>query len=326
MSATMVMTMATPTLSADSTPCCPGCGYSLPLDHSQVQLLEAQARIEDLENQVRLLNEKATAAVGRWADYEDEISILRAQLPSSTTAQKVQAPVTPTNARMSFLQSGTSRLSSFLSPRKPHDLPHIDTTPNPSRPPNRRSISSQSHRPQHQVQAQAPPSPSAEDLLAALNREQSLRKEAEGKVAATSQEVEELSAALFEEANKMVAEERRARAKLEQRVDELERRDMEKRRRLEKLEGAMSRIERVRLMLAEAEQDVESSKQTVKEIEALERQQEEEERKERESKAKLSEHNDRDSVYSVATDENPERRSIDKPNKQEKSEDDTPGK
>jgi exosome complex component CSL4 len=312
----MVMTMAAPTLSADSTPCCPGCGYSLPLDHTQVQLLEAQARIEDLENQVRLLNEKATAAVDRWADYEDEISSLRAQLPSSTTAQKVQPPATPTNARMSFLQSGTSRLSSFLSPRKPHDLPHIDT--NPSRPANLRSISSQSHRPQQQLQTQPPPSPSAEDLLEALNREQSLRKEAEGKVAATSQEVEELSAALFEEANKMVAEERRARAKLEQRVDELERRDMEKRRRLEKLEGAMSRIERVRLMLAEAEEDVESSKKTVKEIEALERQQEEEERKEREqSNAKSSEHNDRDSVYSVSTDKDSERRSIDKPNRLE---------
>ncbi|KAL6924457.1 hypothetical protein ACHAPO_003677 [Fusarium lateritium] len=321
----MVMTMAPPTLSADSTPCCPGCGYSLPLDHSQVQLLEAQARIEDLENQVRLLNEKATAAVDRWADYEDEISILRAQLPSTTT-QKPQAPATPTNARMSFLQSGTSRLSSFLSPRKPHDLPHIDTNPNPSRPANRRSLSSQSHRLQHQVQNQTPPSPSAEDLLEALNREQSLRKEAEGKVAATSQEVEELSAALFEEANKMVAEERRARAKLEQRVDELERRDMEKRRRLEKLEGAMSRIERVRLMLAEAEEDVESSKKTVKEIEALERQQEEEERKERErSRAKISEHNDHDSVYSVSADENSERRSTDKPNRQEQS-DDTTGK
>jgi exosome complex component CSL4 len=217
---------------------------------------------------------------------------------------------------MSFLQSGTSRLSSFLSPRKPHDLPHIDT--NPSRPANLRSISSQSHRPQQQLQTQPPPSPSAEDLLEALNREQSLRKEAKGKVAATSQEVEELSAALFEEANKMVAEERRARAKLEQRVDELERRDMEKRRRLEKLEGAMSRIERVRLMLAEAEEDVESSKKTVKEIEALERQQEEEERKEREqSNAKSSEHNDRDSVYSVSTDKDSERRSIDKPNRLE---------
>ncbi|KAJ4008638.1 hypothetical protein NW752_009759 [Fusarium irregulare] len=324
MSTTMVMTMAAPSLSADSTPCCPGCGYSLPLDHSQVQLLEAQARIEDLENQVRLLNEKATAAVDRWADYEDELSNLRAQLPSSAAAQK-QTPATPTNARMSFLQSGTSRLSSFLSPRKFHDLPQIDT--NPSRPPNVRSISSQSHRPQQQSQVQAPPSPSAEDLLEALNREQSLRKEAEGKVAATSQEVEELSAALFEEANKMVAEERRARAKLEQRVDELERRDMEKRRRLDKLEGAMSRIERVRLMLAEAEEDVESSKKTVQEIVELERQQEEEERKEREqSKAKATEHNDHDSVYSISTDEGSERRSIDKHNAHDESDGDKPKK
>ena len=125
----------------------------------------------------------------------------------------------------------------------------------------------------------------------------------------------------------MVAEERRARAKLEQRVDELERRDMEKRRRLDKLEGAMSRIERVRLMLAEAEEDVESSKKTVQEIVELERQQEEEERKEREqSKAKASEHNARDSVYSISTDEGSERRSIDKHNTHDESDGDKPKK
>ncbi|KAF4965893.1 hypothetical protein FSARC_6363 [Fusarium sarcochroum] len=312
----MVMTMAAPTLSTDSTPCCPGCGYSLPLDHSQVQLLEAQARIEDLENQVRLLNEKATAAVDRWADYEDELASLRAQLPSSPIQQK-QLPATPTNARMSFLQTGTSRLSSFLSPRKSHDLPHIDT--NHPRPLNQRSISSQSYR--QLQQPHPPPSPSAEDLIEALNREQSLRKEAEGKVAATSQEVEELSAALFEQANEMVAEERRARAKLEQRVDELERRDKDKRRRLDKLEGAMSRIERVRLMLAEAEEDVESSKKTVKELEELERQQEEEQKARQQAKAKQSEPDQRDSVYSVSVDEHPERRSLDK---HDKSDDETP--
>ncbi|KAF5023962.1 hypothetical protein F66182_3966 [Fusarium sp. NRRL 66182] len=285
----MVMTMAAPALTTDSTPCCPSCGYALPLDHSQVQLLEAQARIQDLENQVRMLNEKAAAAVDRWADYEDELTSLRAQLPSSPVHK--QLPATPTNPRMSFLQSGTSRLSSFLSPRKPHELPNIDT--GHARPPNQRSISSQSHRP-----PQPPPSPSAEDLLEALNREQNLRKEAEGKVAATSQEIEELSAALFEQANEMVAEERRARAKLEQRVDELEQRDMEKRRRLDKLEGAMTRIERVRLLLVEAEEDVESSKKTVKEIEELERQQEEEEQKEKD-KLRRVEHDQRDSVYSV---------------------------
>ena len=63
--------------------------------------------------------------------------------------------------------------------------------------------------------------------------------------------MEELSAALFEQANEMVADERRARAKLEERVGELEKRDAEKRRRLERLEGAMGRIERVRNLLAE---------------------------------------------------------------------------
>ena len=48
----------------------------------------------------------------------------------------------------------------------------------------------------------------------------------------------------------MVATERKARAKLEERVAILERRDVEKRKRLERLENAMGRIERVRGLLA----------------------------------------------------------------------------
>lgn len=47
----------------------------------------------------------------------------------------------------------------------------------------------------------------------------------------------------------MVAQERRARAKLEDRVEVLERRDGEKRRRLERLEKAIARVERVRGMV-----------------------------------------------------------------------------
>ncbi len=47
----------------------------------------------------------------------------------------------------------------------------------------------------------------------------------------------------------MVATERKARAKLEERVMVLERRDGEKRARLEVLEGRMGRIERVRELL-----------------------------------------------------------------------------
>jgi hypothetical protein len=61
-----------------------------------------------------------------------------------------------------------------------------------------------------------------------------------------SAEMEELSGTLFQQANEMVATERRARAKLEERVKELEGREKERGKRLERLEGAVARIERVK--------------------------------------------------------------------------------
>ena len=67
----------------------------------------------------------------------------------------------------------------------------------------------------------------------------------------TNEEMEELSAQLFSEANEMVATERKARAKLEERVLVLEKRDGEKRSRLEVLEKQLNRIERVRELLKE---------------------------------------------------------------------------
>lgn len=79
-----------------------------------------------------------------------------------------------------------------------------------------------------------------------------MRQAAEGKLNASSAELEELTSQLFQQANEMVATERKARAKLEERVEILERRDGEKRNRLERLEGAMQRIERVRSLLAPA--------------------------------------------------------------------------
>lgn len=62
-----------------------------------------------------------------------------------------------------------------------------------------------------------------------------------------------MSVQLFSQANEMVAEERRARAKLEERVETLERRDKEKMGRLERLEKAVTRVERVKKMLGESE-------------------------------------------------------------------------
>lgn len=80
-------------------------------------------------------------------------------------------------------------------------------------------------------------------------REQGLRKAAETQLSQASTELEELTVQLFSQANEMVAEERKARAKLEERIAVLERRDLEKRNRLEKLEKAMARVERLRALV-----------------------------------------------------------------------------
>ena len=60
----------------------------------------------------------------------------------------------------------------------------------------------------------------------------------------------------------MVATERKARAKLEERVLVLEKRDGEKQKRLELLEMRLGRIERVRGMLREREKEREREKST----------------------------------------------------------------
>jgi hypothetical protein len=205
------------------------------VEETHAALAEAHQRIADLEAQVRLLNQKAAAAVDRWADYEDELSRLRAaQSPTALTQPStVPSPLSPTGGRQpsptrsSFLPAGAAnRLSALLTPRK--STPNLrggHTSPTPST------------------------ATTTEDLLEALNREQTLRVAAEGRLSATSREVEELSAALFEQANEMVAEERRARAMLEEKVVVLEKRDADKKRRLDRLELAVTRIQKVRALL-----------------------------------------------------------------------------
>jgi len=165
--------------------------------------------------------------VDKLADYEDELRQLRAvqaPLDASHTEEAIlleDGSQTFNNAaRASFLPI-QNRLSAYLNSRKP-----TPTLQNPAT------------------------TPSTSDLVAALTREQSLRQAAEGKLNQASGELEELSAQLFQQANEMVAAERKARAKLEERIEVLERRDVEKRKRLERLEVAVKRIERVRGLLA----------------------------------------------------------------------------
>jgi chaperonin cofactor prefoldin len=64
-----------------------------------------------------------------------------------------------------------------------------------------------------------------------------------------SQELEELTQSLFEEANSMVRTERERCARLEGRLQLLESREEDKRKRLGELEKAIARITRVRNVL-----------------------------------------------------------------------------
>lgn len=157
--------------------------------------------------------------VDKLADYEDELRQLKLQQPPS---QPPSGPLPTPPGPESNLQG---RFTSLLARRQsPSASSNGDNRPRSSR---RES-----------------------DLQAALAREQDLRQKAEVQVTQMSGELEDLSQTLFEQANTMVASERMARAKLEERVAVLEKRDVEKRKRLERLEGALKRIERVRGLLA----------------------------------------------------------------------------
>ncbi|OJD16806.1 hypothetical protein AJ78_03049 [Emergomyces pasteurianus Ep9510] len=261
-----MLSTATATATTTTAIDCPNCGYDVRSANDN-----AQQRISELEAQLRFLNTRAAETADKLADYEDEIRFLRSKTnaPTATTIP----PTTPTlsplqtagnsdnnNNNNTHLTSPShqqhiatpppqSRLSSFASllpygrrnpptPPPPNRSPSPTTTTTNTRPQTSHSTSSHSHQ-----------LPTDTVLQDALTREQALRKEAESRLSQANSELEELTAQLFSQANEMVAQERKARAKLEERVEVLERRDSEKRMRLERLEKAIERVERVRGMV-----------------------------------------------------------------------------
>lgn len=169
----------------------------------------------------------------RLADYEDEIRRLKGDFSADDDIDE-QAPPVKTPPATEVAPTGgvfPGRFAALMGGKRPSSIApvpiHTPTDDRPSTASSRRES----------------------DLAAALAKEHELRQKAEGQANQMSVEIEELSVTLFQQANDMVAEERRARAKLEERVEILEKRDTEKRKRLERLEGALKRIDRVRGML-----------------------------------------------------------------------------
>ncbi|KAK5710403.1 hypothetical protein LTR17_018930 [Elasticomyces elasticus] len=206
-------------------------------------------KMRELEDEVRILAEKANNASQRFADYENEIRVLQAKLRqqhrqenNSDDTQPALAPEKPT----------LSRFGSLMHSRK-------------AGPSNNGVAQTASAR--------------EKEFEGELVKERTQRIAAEKQVKTLEAEVEELSATLFQEANEMVSSARQETAALqdklqimeqqaaEQHVDAdveglreknkrlrdrvklLEQRDRDRRRRLEKLDAATKRIDRVKTLL-----------------------------------------------------------------------------
>lgn len=204
---------------------------------------------------------------GQLADYEEEVHRLRSlqpaydtprtssSLPPSSHAGKslspTHAPISPDAPAPAQIahqtyQSRLATLTSLLPYRRGSATPTSAPATSAGGPSTPTGLG-----PSHPLTQQASPSNSdnASELQDALTREQGLRKAAETQLTQANTELEELTVQLFSQANEMVAQERKARAKLEERVAVLERRDIEKRSRLERLEKAMARVDRLRALV-----------------------------------------------------------------------------
>ncbi|KAI5205285.1 hypothetical protein AUEXF2481DRAFT_33562 [Aureobasidium subglaciale EXF-2481] len=201
---------------------------------------ESDNRVATLEAQVASLTQKGVEAADRLADYEEEIQNLKiAQAPRNDSALDFISahPFPAPPASLSRNSSITSGKFSFLT--RTSSLTNT-TKPLPKTPPK--------NSPMAPVAA-APPSPAISEVQAALAKETSRRIAAEKRYKDLETELEDLSATLFEQANEMVATERKEKAKLEERLKVLEQRDVVGQKRLEMVEAALTRIERVKKLL-----------------------------------------------------------------------------
>lgn len=259
-----VLPTMTSAMDATSENHCPACGQDVHRPSADA----AQQRIKELEAEVQRLTEGATLTAKKLADYEDELRHVRSQekphiqrnnssissstssMPSDSVYRQPTMSTSPTTVQFSCSPNSPpqqpaqsqSRLSSFASLL--HYRRFVAGTPGPS------GLNQQQQQQQQQHGYVSGNSDfTTSELQDALNREQNMRKAAETQLSQVNTELEELTIQLFSQANEMVARERRARVKLEERLTLLEQRDADKKKRLERLENAIARVERVRTLV-----------------------------------------------------------------------------
>lgn len=175
-------------------------------------------------------------AVDKCTDYEDQIRSMKTS-PSSNHQPVRSDPPEPVTGASPDNRPSTSTPVHARSQSRFSFLTGRLTSP----------VNSTNAPP---VPVSVPKTVADPDLLHELERERALRAKAEDRVRTVDSEIEELSVTLFSQANEMVADERRARAKLEERIELLEKKDKDKMGRLDRLEKAVSRLDRVKAMLS----------------------------------------------------------------------------
>lgn len=197
-----------------------------------------------------------TALAQKYADYENEIRVLEAKLRQEQRKNSAPSGEISLAMAQAAQRPGISRFGSFMGTRKISG-PDGSLQPGASR---------------------------EKELEEQLVKEQTMRIAAEKKVKEVSAEIEDLSATLFEQANEMVATERKQNhelkerlqaleeqqhrqrhqqpettmdaeklwkenAKLKEKLHTLQQREADRKKRLERLEAANTRIDRIRTMI-----------------------------------------------------------------------------
>ncbi|KAL2052500.1 hypothetical protein ABVK25_007372 [Lepraria finkii] len=182
-----------PTVPVTQNQICHSCGADLSHSDLASALEDARKRITELETQVRILTGKATAAVDKLADYEDQLHQLK------TSHSNSKPPLLPNP-------------SPNPTPHVPLPSLHLHYPPqpvqNPSQPASPTSYPTPrrpfSHSQPDLTHPTSPPPNTITDPSALLAQERTLRLAAKSRAASLSSEIEDLSAQLFSEANEMV--------------------------------------------------------------------------------------------------------------------------
>lgn len=208
-----------------------------------------QLRVEQLELQLQELATTAAHAVDRAEGLESELEKLKKErnelqkqksTSNSNNKDKTKHYASLSQASTSSTASSTCDNSLYTTPSRSSSMTTINTTR--STDVTDMDVTNLRKRIRELQQTN-------EELNYKLHTEQQLRTDCEARESALSNQIEDLSANLFEEANRKVKQERERCAFFEQKLKRVDTKELEKDQRWHNIETAISAIHKARSTL-----------------------------------------------------------------------------